>query len=89
MRQASRTSSELVSKQNACSHQPLWRSHAKDERGQAAVEYLLVGLVLLAMIVALGALWRFVADDGMSHVLSDHSSHALQQPGGVVDALMF
>ena len=89
MRRVSRTNPGVVRLLATRSCQPLRRGRACDERGQAALEYLLVGLVLLAMIVALGALWRFIADDGMSHVLVDHSSHALQQPGGVVDALMF
>lgn len=60
-----------------------------DESGQAALEYLVIGLVLLAMIGALGAIWHFVADGGMSQVISASTSHALGTIGGALDVLSF
>lgn len=59
------------------------------ESGQASVEYLLVGLVLIAMIVAVGALWQFVSGGALTGLVEAHTSHALTKIGGIVDALMF
>ena len=59
------------------------------ELGQATVEYALVGVVLLAMIVALGALWRFAAGGGLSELIGASSSHALGTVGGLLDAILY
>ena len=61
----------------------------RDEQGQASVEYLLVGVVLISLIVALGALWRLMSDGRMDRLLSVHASHAIDQMGGIVDVLLF
>lgn len=59
------------------------------ERGQVTLEYLLVGLVLIAMIGALGALWNYAAGGGFAGLLDASASHALGEAGGVADALLF
>lgn len=59
------------------------------EGGQASVEYLLVGLVLIALMGALAALWQFFAAGDATGLAETHASHALTGPGGVVDALLF
>lgn len=59
------------------------------EAGQASVEYLLVGLVLIALMGAFAALWHFVANGNATDLLQAGASHALTTAGGVVDALLF
>lgn len=59
------------------------------EEGQASVEYLLVGLVLIALMGALAALWRFAAAGGFSRLMEQGASHALTTAGGLFDALLF
>ena len=61
----------------------------RTERGQASLEYLLVGIVLIAMMGALAVLWRFTASGGMGAMLEANISHALGQLGGICDALLF
>ena len=63
---------------------PVW-----DERGQATLEYLLVGLVLIVIVGALGALWRFASEGDLGALANLAASHAVESVGGVVDALMF
>ncbi len=60
-----------------------------NERGQASLEYLLVGLVLLAMMGALAALWHYVSLGNMSSLIEDSASHAIDSFGGLCDALLF
>lgn len=59
------------------------------EKGQASVEYLVVGLVFIALIGALAALWRFIATGGLSSLMQASASHALTTAGGLFDALLF
>lgn len=59
------------------------------ESGQASLEYLLVGLLLVAMISAVGALWQAVSNGSFSNLVEIHVSHALAQMGGIVDASLF
>lgn len=59
------------------------------ESGQASLEYLLVGVVLIALMGALAALWRFAAFGNMEAILEQCVSHAISQLGGVCDALLF
>ena len=61
----------------------------KSERGQASLEYLLVGLALLATIAGMGALWRFASEGGLASLVEASTSHASSETGGVVDALVF
>jgi hypothetical protein len=69
----------------------IWRERrgSWEESGQATVEYLLVGIVLIALICAVAALWRFVADGGMDELVRLQASHAIENPGGVLDAILF
>lgn len=60
-----------------------------DERGQASLEYLLVGLVLLALMGALAALWHFASSGNMTSLLEAHTSHAIDSIGGLCDAILF
>ncbi|MEI3376846.1 MAG: hypothetical protein V8R08_03290 [Coriobacteriales bacterium] len=59
------------------------------EKGQASVEYLVVGLAFIALMGALAALWRFVATGGLSSLMEASASHALGTMGGLFDALLF
>lgn len=59
------------------------------EKGQSSVEYLVVGLVFIALIGALAALWRFIATGGLSSLMQASASHALTAAGGLFDALLF
>lgn len=63
---------------------PVWL-----EDGQATVEYVVVAMVLVAGIVALGALWRFTSGDGAAQLVSASASHAVGEKGGLVDVLLF
>lgn len=72
---------------NTCIERRFERLHP--ESGQASLEYLLVGVVLLATIVGMGALWRFVSGDGLTTVVDACASHALSEMGGTADAFMF
>lgn len=59
------------------------------EGGQASLEYLVVGLVFIAFMGALAALWRFISTGGLSSLMQASASHALGCAGGVFDALLF
>lgn len=61
----------------------------RPESGQASLEYLLVGVALLATIVGMGVLWRFVSGDGLTAAVDACASHALFEMGGAADVLMF
>lgn len=61
----------------------------REESGQASLEYLLVGIVLIALMGALAALWRFTAFGSMGTMLETNISHAIGQLGGLCDALLF
>ncbi len=58
------------------------------ERGQASLEYLLVGTVLMVVVVGLGALWRFASDGRFDHLVDTCASHAVSA-GGVLDVFLF
>lgn len=59
------------------------------EGGQASIEYLLVGLVLIALMGALAALWHFTSSGGLTALLEQSASHAMNTVGGWCDALLF
>lgn len=61
----------------------------RHEDGQASLEYLLVGLVLLSLMGALSALWHFTSSGRLTQLIESGSSHALSSMGGVFDALLF
>ncbi len=64
------------------------RRVACSQVGQATVEYLLVGAVLIFIIVGMGALWRFVANGGLDSFVFSRISHSIIGKG-LVDALLF
>ncbi len=65
------------------------RLHAAfGEAGQASLEYLLVGSVLMIMVVGLAALWRFASDGRFDHLVDTCASHAVST-GGALDVLLF
>lgn len=72
-----------------CAHVGLGRRARAGESGQASVEYLLVGLVLMALVVALAALWHATSDGSLAALVQQSASHALGQGGGIVDALLY
>ena len=39
------------------------------EKGQASVEYLVVGLAFITLMGALAAIWRFIASGGLSSLM--------------------
>lgn len=59
------------------------------ELGQASLEYLLVGLVLIAVIAALSGIWSYVAGGGLAELVSSSVSHAADSAGGVADVLLY
>jgi len=61
----------------------------RDESGQATVEYLIVGVVLIIVIVGVAALWRFVSGGGLAALMASQPSHALGSLGGAADVLMY
>lgn len=65
------------------------KSTAFPEDGQASIEYLLVGLVLIALMGAFAALWHFVSSGGLTTLMEESSSHAMSTVGGWCDALLF
>ena len=61
------------------------------DKGQATVEYLLVGLALMAVIAGMGALFRGFHGGAPAQKASHSASHTLDQPrgGGADDILAF
>lgn len=59
------------------------------EKGQASVEYLIVGLAFIAFMGTLAAIWRFIALGGLSSLMQAGASHAIGTAGGIFDALLF
>ena len=62
--------------------------HLKDESGQAALEYLLIGVVIMIVASALAILWHLAADGKFSSIVSNSASHAVSS-GGTLDVFMF
>ena len=60
-----------------------------DGKGQAAVEYLVVGLVVIVVAAGLGAVWRFVSGADFSLAADEGASHAADGPAGLADALAY
>lgn len=58
------------------------------ELGQASLEYLLVGTVLMVVAAGLAALWRFAADGRFDHLVDACASHAVST-GGALDVFLF
>lgn len=62
----------------------------RDERGQATVEYAVILGAFLAVVIALGTLWRAM-DDGtfLEHALSAASHHLQLSAAGVIDVFLY
>ena len=56
--------------------------------GQATVEYLVVAIAFLALVAALGVLWRFATGEGFAQIVASLASHSLSVEG-VADALLY
>lgn len=63
----------------------VWRG----ESGQASVEYVAIGVAIIVVVVACGALWRFGSEGGFARVAQSHASHAIEEAGGLVDVLLY
>lgn len=61
----------------------------KDEQGQASLEYLLVGLVLISLMGLLAAFWQFFSTGKASTLIEASASHSIMSIEGVTDALLF
>lgn len=59
------------------------------ESGQASLEYLLVGLVLLSLMGMLAALWHFFSTGSAGSLVETSASHAATNVEGLTDALLF
>ena len=62
-----------------------WRSCS----GQASIEYLLVGLALIATIAALGVVWRYLSGSSVLELVASGASHSLSTLGGVADVFAY
>ncbi|MCQ2751714.1 MAG: hypothetical protein MJ189_01235 [Coriobacteriales bacterium] len=58
-------------------------------KGQASLEYLLVGIVLMLVTCALGALVHFIADGGLGQLIQTFGSHDINSLEGFVDAFLY
>lgn len=67
----------------------MWRWGMRGEDGQASVEYVAVGVALVALIAACAVLWRFGSEGGFLRIAQSHASHAIDAEGGLVDALLY
>lgn len=63
--------------------------HSKREEGQASLEYVLIGVLLMAMMGACSALWNFFSEGRASELIRTNASHAMTNLGGFFDALLF
>ncbi len=60
----------------------------KREAGQASLEFVLIGIVIMIVASALGVLWHLVSDGKFSTIISDSASHAISL-GGAMDVFIF
>lgn len=67
---------------------PAFGRRGRGEEGQASLEYLLVGTVLMIVAVGLAALWRFAADGRFERIVDACASHAVST-GGALDVFLF
>lgn len=70
----------------------LSRAFAGETSGQSTVEYALVLLAFLAMVLALGAVWKVAQEGGLQRLASKAASHALGGEGtlgGMRDIVLF
>lgn len=64
----------------------------KGEAGQSTLEYALVLLILLALVMALAALYRFSSEGRLSELIFQSLSHVVQVKeglGGIQDILLY
>lgn len=66
------------------------RARCADERGQGTVEFAVVTAAFVALIVALGAMWRLFGEGkAMEHALASASHHIELSSAGAVDVLLY
>ena len=56
-------------------------------KGQGTVEYALVTAAFIAVVIALGALWRFLSEGGFAAYATESLTHRLMR--GVSDLVLF
>ena len=59
------------------------------ERGQATLEFVVVGVVLVIACIGLASLWRFAGSGKLAELLLGSASHVVGQLGGVADVFMY
>lgn len=59
------------------------------ERGQATVEYLVVGVVIILFAAGLAVFWKYLSSSGFHDVVAQNASHDAGTVGGVADALLY
>lgn len=67
-------------------------SPLREERGQSTVEYALVLVAFLAVVLALGAVWKAVGAGGLQRASERAASHVLEgegATGGLKDLALF
>ena len=70
----------------------LSRAFAGETSGQSTVEYALVLLAFLAVVLALGAVWKVAQEGGLQRLAGKAASHALGGEGtlgGMRDIVLF
>ena len=65
------------------------RAAAYDSLGQATVEYLLIGIVLITMVAGLAALWRYTSGERSAEQSNASASHVVEGVEGVADVLAY
>ncbi len=60
----------------------------KHEAGQASLEFVLIGVVIMIVASALAILWHLSADGKFSTIISDSASHTISL-GGAMDVFIF
>lgn len=61
----------------------------QSDRGQATLEYLVVGLALIVFIAGIAALWRYFEGPGPADLASGSVSHSADDVRGLADALLY
>ncbi|MCD8200427.1 MAG: hypothetical protein LUD25_05715 [Coriobacteriaceae bacterium] len=65
------------------------RGLLRDTGGQATVEYLVVGTVIMIIVVGLAAVWNYASDGSLGTLIDAGASHALSTIGGLSDVMAF
>ncbi len=65
------------------------RGLLRGEDGQATVEYLVVGTVIMIIVVGLAAVWNYASEGSLGTLIDAGASHALSTIGGLSDVMAF